>query len=120
MSDYPRGSEWRRWDLHIHTPGTNKNDLFNGSSPEEKWNTFYSDVEKYVGDGSDPLKSIAAIGITDYLSIENYLKIKSDNRLPQSVALVLPNIEMRIAIPAQVSPVNIHFIFDPAFDCECQ
>lgn len=116
MSDYPRGSEWRRWDLHIHTPGTNKNDLFNGSSAEEKWNTFYSDVVKYVGDGSDPLKSIVAIGVTDYLSIENYLKIKSDNRIPQSVALVLPNIEMRIAIPAQVSPVNIHFIFDPAFD----
>ncbi|PKM75315.1 MAG: hypothetical protein CVU92_01970 [Firmicutes bacterium HGW-Firmicutes-17] len=116
MSDYSRGSEWRRWDLHVHTPETNKNDLFNGSSPEEKWNTFYSDVETYIGDGDDPLKNIAAIGITDYLSIENYLKIKRDNRLPQSVALVLPNIEMRIAIPAQNSPVNIHFIFDPAFD----
>lgn len=116
MSDYSRGSEWRRWDLHVHTPETNKNDLFNGSSPEEKWNTFYSDVETYVGDGSDPLKNIAAIGITDYLSIENYLKIKKDNRLPRSVALVLPNIEMRIAITAQKSPVNIHFIFDSAFD----
>lgn len=116
MSNYPRGSEWRRWDLHVHTPETNKNDLFNGSSPEEKWNTFYSDVETYVGDGSDPLKNIAAIGITDYLSIENYLKIKKDNRLPRSVALVLPNIEMRIAITAQKSPVNIHFIFDSAFD----
>lgn len=116
MSDYPKGSEWRRWDLHVHTPGTNKNDLFSGSSTEEKWNTFYSDVETYVGDGSDPLKNIVAIGITDYLSIENYLKIKSDNRLPRSIALVLPNIEMRIAIPAQTSPVNIHFIFDPSFD----
>ena len=46
MYSYPRGSEWRRWDLHIHTPETNKNDLYNGSSPEEKWNTFYYDVEK--------------------------------------------------------------------------
>lgn len=18
--DYPRGSEWRKWDLHVHTP----------------------------------------------------------------------------------------------------
>ena len=116
MSDYPKGSEWRRWDLHVHTPGTNKNDLFSGCTIEEKWNNYYADIESYIGDGSDPLKSIAAIGITDYLSIENYKKVKSDNRLPQSVALVLPNIEMRIAIPAKKSPVNIHFIFDPAFD----
>ena len=27
---FERGSEWRRWDLHIHTKGTNKNDLFTG------------------------------------------------------------------------------------------
>ncbi len=38
---YKRGSEWRKWDLHIHTPGTKKNDQFEGSSLEDKW-------EKYV------------------------------------------------------------------------
>lgn len=26
MIDFQRGSEWRRWDLHIHTPFTRKND----------------------------------------------------------------------------------------------
>ena len=116
MYNYPKGSEWRRWDLHVHTPGTNKYDRFNGSSLEQKWDTFYSDIEKYIGDGCDNLKKIAVIGITDYYSIENYLKIKNDNRLPKSIMSVLPNIEMRIAIPAQESPVNIHFIFDPSFD----
>ena len=25
---YKRGSEWRKWDLHFHTKGTNKNDQF--------------------------------------------------------------------------------------------
>lgn len=25
MARFPRGSQWRRWDLHIHTPGTKKN-----------------------------------------------------------------------------------------------
>lgn len=24
MAKYPKGSEWRIWDLHIHTPGTAK------------------------------------------------------------------------------------------------
>ena len=33
-----RGSEWRRWDLHIHTPGTMRNDQYAGSTLEEKWN----------------------------------------------------------------------------------
>ena len=23
-----KGSEWRKWDLHIHTPGTAKNDNY--------------------------------------------------------------------------------------------
>jgi hypothetical protein len=35
MSQYlSRGSEWRRWDLHVHTPGTKKEDNFthNGSN----------------------------------------------------------------------------------------
>jgi len=116
VARYPRGSEWRRWDLHVHTPGTVKNDRFVGNSPDEKWEKFYSDVAAYVGDGSDPLKRIAVIGITDYLSIENYQKVKNDHRLPESVALILPDVEMRLAIPAQDVPVNIHFIFDPAFD----
>ena len=37
ISDYPSGSEWRRWDLHIHMPETNKNDAYAGSTSEEKW-----------------------------------------------------------------------------------
>lgn len=116
MPEFQKGSEWRRWDLHMHTPETNKNDEFYGASADEKWNGFYSDIEAYVGDGKDPLRSIAVIGITDYLSIDNYQRVKSANRLPQCVELILPNVEMRIAIPAHDSPINIHFIFDPAFD----
>ena len=22
INDYPRGSEWRRWDLHVHSPSS--------------------------------------------------------------------------------------------------
>ena len=32
---FPRGSEWRRSDLHIHTPEMNKNDQFTGTTQEE-------------------------------------------------------------------------------------
>lgn len=47
-----RGSEWRRWELHLHTPSTKKSDQYSGSNETEKWNDFYSAISKYVGNGS--------------------------------------------------------------------
>jgi hypothetical protein len=83
MEMYPRGSEWRRWDLHIHTPGTQKNDCFEGKSQNEKWDKFYTNIDEYIGLTPDADKDVVAIGITDYLSIDNYLKVRNDNRLLQ-------------------------------------
>lgn len=114
ISVYPAGSEWRRWDLHIHTPETNKEDAYSGSTPEEKWDNFYQCISEYVGDGSDPSRTISVIGITDYVTIDNYKKVVNDNRLPACVKLIVPNVEMRMTPVASQSPVNIHFIFDPA------
>ena len=111
--NYERGSEWRRWELHIHTPETKKNDCFEGSNINEKWDKFYESVNNYIGDGSDPQKNIAVIAITDYLSIDNFKKVVEDNILPKSIELVLPNVEMRIQPIANDTPINIHFIFNP-------
>lgn len=111
--DKERGSIWRRWDLHLHTPGTLKNDCYTGTTLEEKWENFYKAIEDYIGDGSDISKAISVVGITDYLSIQNYLKVRNDNRLPAAVKMILPNVEMRLSLMAQSSPVNIHFLFDP-------
>lgn len=108
-----KGSEWRRWDLHIHTPETKKNDCYTGRTPDEKWDNFYNDINNYVSDGTDPNKSIIVIGITDYVSVENYKKVIADKRLPESIKLVLPNVEMRCQPIANNSPINIHFIFNP-------
>ncbi len=115
MVKYERGSEWRRWDLHIHTPGTLKNDQYEGKTIEEKWDNFYNTINHYIGDGTDPLKTIEVIGITDYLSIDNYNKVIEDGRLPESIKLVLPNVELRMVPLAKKYPVNIHCIFDPAY-----
>lgn len=114
MSEYQRGSEWRRWDLHVHTPGTIKNDKYTGNSIEEKWNNFYENITKYIEDGTDVTRNIVALGITDYLSVDNYKKVLSDNRLPATVKLVLPNVEMRMYPLSKQSGINIHFLFDPA------
>lgn len=114
MEEYVRGSEWRRWDLHIHTPGTQKNDQFEGSTVEEKWDKYYEDITNYIGDGTDPTKNIAVMGITDYMSIENYKKVVNDKRLPESIKLLIPNVEMRISPIAKNSPINIHCLFNPS------
>lgn len=109
-----RGSEWRRWELHLHTPFTKKADQYTGKTTDEKWNNFYTSIADYIGNGSEPLRSICAIAITDYLSIDNYLKVCADNQLPNSVKLVFPNVELRMTPIASDSPINIHCLFDPS------
>lgn len=39
-----RGSEWRKWDLHIHTPGTAKNDQYGSSG--DVWEEYIDALEK--------------------------------------------------------------------------
>ena len=111
---FEKGSEWRRWDLHVHTPNTKKNDQFKGETLEEKWENFYSSIENYVS-SSDERKKVCVIGVTDYLSIENYERVKNDGRLDRLGITIFPNVEMRMTPMGTKSPVNIHFIFNPEF-----
>lgn len=39
-----RGSEWRKWDLHIHTPETVKNNQF--GDPLTAWEEYIQSLEK--------------------------------------------------------------------------
>lgn len=110
---YSRGSEWHRWDLHLHTPETKRNDNYGPGTPEEKWDRFYEHINRYLASDSEK-SDIVAIGITDYSSLDNYRKVKKDKRLPSSL-LLIPNVEMRLSTESKKSPVNIHFLFDPAF-----
>ncbi|MFA5933420.1 MAG: hypothetical protein WC826_05135 [Microgenomates group bacterium] len=87
---YPRGSEWRKWDLHIHSP------LSILSNKYPKLANGDPDWEKYLKrlEGLD----ISALGVTDYFSIEGYKKIlefKQAGRL-SNISLILPNIEFRL------------------------
>lgn len=118
MSDFSRGSEWRRWDLHVHTKGTNKNDQFTSSD----FNEFCSVMFRKAIENN-----IAAIGITDYFSIDNYKKVLDYvNNIADNGAfndkekkqieniLLLPNVELRmLPVTDQSRMVNIHCIFNP-------
>lgn len=101
----PRGSVWRRWDPHIHTPGTAMNNQFG----RDAWDDYLTRIES-----AEP--AIAALGITDYYSIDHYEQVLSHQnagRLP-AVGLVFPNIELRLpTATTRDHPVNIHLLVSP-------
>ena len=118
MNIFERGSEWRKWDLHVHTKGTNKNDNF--TSPD--FEAFCTSLFKKALE-----KDIGAIGITDYFSIDNYKRVKEyvgiiDSKVAFNEQekekikniFLLPNVELRI-LPATGSGglINIHCLFNP-------
>uniref|UniRef100_UPI0040289B70 hypothetical protein n=1 Tax=Candidatus Fimenecus sp. TaxID=3022888 RepID=UPI0040289B70 len=106
--EYTRGSEWRRWDFHLHTPDTKKNDQFQANG-KGKWELFYENIANYIGDKTNPQKTIAAVGITDYFSVENYRKVKSDGILARYIDFIFPNIELRCLPPKRRSKNECSF-----------
>jgi len=100
------GSQWHRWDPHIHAPGTHLNNQFPGT---DAWEQYLTKIEQ-----ASPV--LAALGITDYCSLtsyENLVAEKAKGRLNQ-VQLVFPNVEMRLAIgTVKGKYVNIHLLICP-------
>lgn len=107
---YPNGSEWRRWDLHIHTPFTKKNDQFPGADEDEKWEKYVAAINEYPHD-------IAAMGITDYFSVDGYFRFLEEQKagnVTKPIPLILPNVELRIhPVSKDGQGLNLHVLFDP-------
>jgi hypothetical protein len=103
----PGGSVWRKWDLHIHAPGTKKND-------------------QYKVTGGDPLAAycdrleasdVAAFGVTDYFSADSYFAVtkRFKEQYPNSRKVFFPNIELCTSdvVNAASEEVTLHIIFNP-------
>jgi hypothetical protein len=100
-----RGSEWHRWEPHIHAPGTILNNQFSGTDP---WAPYLTVLE-----GLTP--KIEAIAVTDYYvtdTYEEFLKHQAAGRLP-GVMLLFPNIELRLDVAAKSGFVNVHMLVSP-------
>ncbi|WP_430448618.1 TrlF family AAA-like ATPase [Rhodophyticola sp.] len=101
-----RGSEWRRWEPHIHAPGTVMNNQFSGPSA---WNDYLTALER-----ATPV--IEAIAVTDYYVTDTYeevLRYKAAGRLPNA-KLVFPNVELRLDVAtARGGFVNLHLFVSP-------
>ncbi|WP_254027712.1 TrlF family AAA-like ATPase [Mesorhizobium ventifaucium] len=100
-----RGSEWHRWEPHIHAPGTILNNQFGAS---DAWGTYITALEALT-------PKIEAIAVTEYYGTDTYeefLKHKAAGRFP-GVKLIFPNIELRLDAAAKSGFVNIHLLVSP-------
>ncbi len=108
MAQINRGSEWRKWDLHVHTPasfywtGTKK---YKEMSREE----VVTEIKKFIEivNKSD----IAVFCLMDYWTFDWYLElqeylISNPDELKKTV---LPGMELRVESPTNYR-LNVHFI----------
>ncbi|MBF0607887.1 MAG: hypothetical protein HQL61_10115 [Magnetococcales bacterium] len=127
-----QGSEWRKWDFHIHTPFSYLNHQFGDGFDKYVKTLFQKAIKKEIG----------VIGITDYFCIEGYKKIKkeylakeeklkelfSEDEIAKIKEItLLPNIEFRLDKVVTVlkkdgsskaSKINFHVIFSDTVSIE--
>jgi hypothetical protein len=104
---YPKGSEWRKWDLQVHSPGTKLADGYGNS--RRVWREFLKILHE---------SDVKVFAITDYFLLDGYLSfLKSAKELrPQLLKdkVFFPNIEFRLDISTNIEneEVHLHLIFN--------
>ena len=131
-----RGSEWNRWDFHVHTPYSVLNNGF-GFNPDPDYEQDEKQFDEYVKQLFErALESgVVAIGITDYFSIDGYRRIRNEYlNKPMKMEMlfpdkesreaihrifVFPNIEFRIGtfIGRKANAVNYHVLLSDKISC---
>ncbi|MBI9018712.1 MAG: ABC transporter [Phycisphaerae bacterium] len=109
-NQYERGSEWRQWDLHIHSPASfhwtgqsfdpDPNSLTNKTLVDEMINAL---------NAAEP----AVFALMDYWTFDGWFALKRRLAEPDSPKLtktVFPGIELRLVAP-MTGRLNAHVIF---------
>lgn len=106
---FPRGSEWHRWDLHIHTPKSIIQQY--GGDTEDVWNAFIHKLASLPPD-------IRAVAVTDYLFCDGYEYLLTRRTEIPNIELIIPNIEFRLdtfsGTANNTKRHNFHVLFDPS------
>lgn len=103
-SDHP-GSSWRRWDPHVHLPGTLHNDNFGNLTVAEALDTL-----------AERSPQIEVAGITDYCTTASFRRARDAHAAGagDGIALLFPNVELRLShATRRESAVNIHLLCEP-------
>jgi ABC-type cobalamin/Fe3+-siderophores transport system ATPase subunit len=128
-----QGSEWGKWDLHVHTPLSFESDF--SITGEERDNVSLipelQDIEtpdrydselwaKYIN-RIEKVNHVDCLGVTDYFSIEGYeiiTELRSDGYL-KDFDCILPNIEFRLdTITGNGERINLHVVFSEDLSVE--
>jgi hypothetical protein len=103
-----RGSLWKKWDLHVHTPESLVHNY--PGQKEEAWSAFLDDVEALPPE-------MKVLGINDYLFIDGYRRVLQEREAGRlhNIELVLPVVELRLNTFAganeHLKRVNFHVVF---------
>ena len=108
--EYPRWSEWRKWDLHIHTPKSIINAYW--WDTDEIWENFITALENLP-------EEVKVIWTTDYYFIDWYEKVmdyKQQWRL-KNIEKIFPILEFRIDTfwswnENKLQKINLHILFN--------
>ena len=109
-NQFPRGSEWRQWDLHIHTPASfHWNGQRFSSDSHTPLNTQLVDQMIEALNTSEP----TVFALMDYWTFDGWFALQKRLRepgAPQLKKLVFPGIELRLKAPANYR-LNAHVVF---------
>ena len=100
-----RGATWRRWEPHIHTPGTAMNDGYGSTS-----------LDTYLAALESATPRIEALGITDYLLVRRYEEVRQAQQAGRlnGVHLLFCNVEVRLSIETKTGKgINLHILVSP-------
>jgi len=115
MSNYPRGSEWRQWDLHIHSPASFfwTGQQFSAGGNGDHDATILDDMIAALNKAQS-----AVFALMDYWSFEGWFALKRRLAQPGAPKLektVFPGIELRLCAP-MAARLNAHVIFSDKID----
>lgn len=107
-NNYQKGSEWRKWDLHIHTPASF---YFNGTKKLREMSAEERIAELKLFIDTVNKSDVAVFCLMDYWTFDWYLElqeyiIKNPEELKKTV---FPGMELRIESPTDYR-LNIHVI----------
>lgn len=113
--NFSRGSEWRKWDLHIHTPASFhwEGPKFN-SNPDSPENTQIIDEMIHALNAAEP----AVFAIMDYWTFDGWFALQRRLAQPGAPRLektVFPGIELRLVAPME-GRLNAHVLFSDKID----
>jgi len=108
-NQFPRGSEWRKWDLHVHTPFS----IEQNYGGESKFDKFIAELERLP-------QEVKVLGINDYYFIDGYEKVieqKLTNNRLKNLEKIFPVLEFRIDTfgsgnENKLQKVNLHILFN--------